>query len=104
MDWQILDTGVAPAEKNMAFDAELLENLGGQPILHFYEWERPSISYGYFIQPSKFLNLNNIKKQGIDLARRPTGGGIVFHLWDMAFSVLVPASSPHFSLNTLENY
>lgn len=104
MKWQILDTGVAPADKNMALDTELLENLGGQPILHFYEWERPSISYGYFIQPGKFLNLNNIKKHGIDLARRPTGGGIVFHLWDMAFSVLVPACSPHFSLNTLENY
>ena len=104
MNWQILDTGVASAEKNMALDAELLEGLGERPILHFYEWARPSISHGYFIQPSKFLNVNNIRKSGIDLARRPTGGGIVFHLWDMAFSVLVPASSPHFSLNTLENY
>jgi lipoate-protein ligase A len=40
----------------------------------------------------------------LDLARRPTGGGVVFHLWDLAFSVLVPAKSELFSTNTLDNY
>jgi len=104
MNWTILDTGTCSAEKNMQLDSELLEGLGSEPILHFYEWERPSISYGYFIAPEKFLNLSNVQKKGIDIARRPTGGGVVFHLWDFAFSVLVPSSSPQFSQNPLHNY
>ncbi|HEY5234760.1 MAG TPA: hypothetical protein VIJ14_01170 [Rhabdochlamydiaceae bacterium] len=48
--------------------------------------------------------MEEAKKRGLDLARRPTGGGVVFHLWDLAFSVLVPAKSKLFSTNTLDNY
>jgi lipoate-protein ligase A len=103
MQWKEIDTGVASAEENMRLDAQMLEAVQ-QPILHFYEWERPSITFGHFIEPSKFLNLSSAAARGIDCARRPTGGGIVFHLWDLAFSVLVPAQSNFFSLNTLDNY
>lgn len=106
MEWEILDTGLRSAEENMRLDAELLEALGSKkkPILHFYEWQAPSATYGYFVEPSDLLNLEGVKRQGIELARRPTGGGIVFHIWDFAFSVLVPATCSAFSLNTLENY
>ncbi len=102
----IIDTGKDKAEAIMRFDAELLENADryGRPVLHLYEWEGDSATYGYFTDPSKLLNLDNAKKLSLNLARRPTGGGIVFHIWDMAFTVLVPAHCPEFSMNTLENY
>lgn len=105
-EWRIIDTGVQTAEENMQFDAALLEKVEtfSQPILHFYEWQTDSATYGYFIQPAELLNLEKAKSLSLSLARRPTGGGIVFHLWDLAFSVLVPAHCPQFSLNTLENY
>ncbi|NGX51315.1 MAG: Octanoyltransferase LipM [Chlamydiae bacterium] len=104
--WKILDTGTASAEQNMAIDAELLENLSPDdpPLLHFYDWEGDSATYGYFLSPSKLLNLEGARARGLSLARRPTGGGVVFHLSDLAFSILLPAHSPHFSLNTLDNY
>lgn len=103
---RILNTGRQTASSNMLRDASLLEELDpkGLPILHLYEWDKPSITYGYFIEPEKLLNLPAIQKRGIDLARRPTGGGIVFHIWDFAFSFLMPSGHPAFSLNTLENY
>ncbi len=90
----------------MQLDAKLLDNLEGQerPILHLYEWEKQSATFGYFVKPEDLLDLAEAKKRGLDLARRPTGGGVVFHLWDLAFSVLVPAKSKLFSTNTLDNY
>lgn len=104
--WNILDTGVHSAEENMRIDAELLETLDpyALPILHFYDWDGDSATYGYFVKPSDFLNLDGVEKRGLQLAKRPTGGGIVFHVWDLAFSVLVPAEHPQFSEKTLDNY
>jgi lipoate-protein ligase A len=106
MAWNILERQAASARANMEMDAKLLEGLGDQekPILHLYEWEKESLTFGYFMKPEELLNLEEAEKRGIDWARRPTGGGTVFHLWDLAFSVLIPAKSPLFSTNTLDNY
>lgn len=106
MNWEILDTGIGTAEENMRFDENLLESIDerSQPIIHFYEWKDDSATYGYFIEPNEFLNMDGVARRNLNLARRPTGGGIVFHVWDLAFSVLVPAKCPLFSQNTLENY
>src|SRR5689334_7500261 len=104
--WNIVDTGTADAERNMQYDAALLERADeeGRPILHLYEWEGSSATYGHFIDPAQYLNLSSAEQRGLRLAQRPTGGGIIFHLWDMAFSVLVPAHLPEYSTNTLDNY
>jgi lipoate---protein ligase len=104
--WQILDTGPAEASHNMAIDAMLLEQLSDvpHPILHLYEWQDDSTTYGHFLNPFDYLNEEGVRKRGLHLAKRPTGGGIIFHLWDFAYSILIPASQPDFSINTLENY
>ncbi len=104
--WEVIDTGVGSAARNMEMDAELLEeaSVKKRPLLHFYDWEGDCATYGYFVDPGNYLNLEGVSRRGLQLARRPTGGGIVFHIWDMAFSVVVPSSCPEFSFNTLENY
>ena len=106
MQLQILDTGCASAEENMRLDQELLSDLSpeGDPILHLYEWHQGSATYGHFADPSLLLDLEGIEKEGIKLAKRPTGGGVIFHDWDFAFSLLVPSKNRFFSLNSLENY
>jgi lipoate-protein ligase A len=103
---RILDTGIQSAEANMRCDEGLLEQLQptDAPLLHLYRWERPSATYGYFIRPENHLDMKACEKWGLDLARRSTGGGIVFHIWDLAFSFLMPSAHPAFSLNTMENY
>lgn len=90
----------------MLLDEKLLNELdpNGAPILHLYQWAAPSATFGFFIAPEKHLDLEKGKKWNLDLGRRPTGGGIVFHIWDLAFSFLMPANHPAFSLNTLQNY
>lgn len=104
--WQLIDSGIKDASENMQIDALLLENLkpNDLPILHLYDWKSLSATYGYFIKPENFLNLEGVKKRGLSLARRPTGGGIVLHTCDLAFSVLVPSQHEGYSENTLENY
>jgi len=105
-EWNILDTGMHTAEENMAIDADLLDSLDQHalPILHFYDWKGDAATYGHFVDPADFLNLNRAREKGLALAKRPTGGGIVFHIWDLAFSVLIPSGHTYFSANTLDNY
>lgn len=70
-----------------------------KPLLTFYEWGAPSLTYGYFVNPDDYLVKNSFQ-----MGRRPTGGGILFHSIDCAFSLVIPASHEKLSLNTLENY
>lgn len=106
MDWIILDTGVASAEDNMKQDLALLEGLSisNSPTLRFYQWEAHAATYGYFIEPFVLLNQQSVHQRGLQLARRPTGGGLVFHLTDFTFSLVIPASYSAYSSNTLESY
>jgi lipoate-protein ligase A len=94
------------AENIMQKDHDLLESLADQPkpILHLYRWKNPSITYGHFIKIEKLLQLDVLKELHIDLAKRPTGGGVILHVYDLAFSFLLPASSPFFSVDPLKNY
>lgn len=104
--YRILDTGKASAAINMQVDSALLSQLGKEqePILHLYEWEGVCATYGYFIKPEEYLDSAGVLKYALQTARRPTGGGIVFHHCDFAFSFLMPAHHSHFFSNTLDNY
>ncbi len=104
--FELLDTGLASAESNMEFDSKLLDHLkeNDQPILHFYDWDGLSASYGHFIDPYMFLSKEGIEEVNLNLAKRPTGGGIVLHTSDYAFSCLIPSGHPKFGINTLDNY
>jgi len=105
--WRIIESGSLPPASIMAKDQDLLHQLeqsDGNPILHFYDWEGECLTYGYFTHPSDHLNLAALEKWQIKSARRPTGGGIIFHLTDFAFSLLLPSCHPAFSMNTLDNY
>lgn len=103
---EILDSGTAPAQIHMDRDGELLNTLASseQALLHHYTWSADSLTYGYFFDLQKLVNLYAAQQRGLQMARRPTGGGLLFHMADLAFSVLVPATHPRFSVNTLQNY
>ncbi|NGX31836.1 MAG: Octanoyltransferase LipM [Chlamydiae bacterium] len=102
----ILDSKSHSASFHMEKDALLLENLKKDttPILRFYEFERPSFTYGHFTNLKTLLNLEEVQSLGLDFAKRPTGGGITFHMSDFTFSVLIPKNHEGFFQNTLKNY
>lgn len=103
---QVVDTGKAKPEKNMAFDAHLLDVMRptDTPLLHLYDWSVPSITYGYFTKPEEHFQNDGLQKMGIHTAQRPTGGGALFHTVDLAFSFLIPSEHEGYHENVLENY
>lgn len=90
------------SQEIMDLDQNLL--LAPRHILHLYSWPTPTASYGCLVKPEEFLDTAKSQSLGLFLAKRPTGGGIIFHLTDLAFSFLLPSDSPHFSERTEENY
>lgn len=105
--WKLIDSGISDAHKNMEMDTKLLEELDPSsitPVLHFYDWSSPSATYGHFLKPSDHLSQDVFSHNYLQLAKRPTGGGLIFHTNDLAFSVLVPAAHEAYSVNILENY
>jgi len=92
-----LDPGSAAF--NMAVDEALLER-AAVPLLRFYRWRRPSLSFGYFGR------YDEVADQAIDreIVRRWTGGGIVPHGDDLTYSVIIPAADPFFAHSSLEIY
>jgi lipoate-protein ligase A len=103
---EILQTPPCSAAENMHKDMQLLASLQKEPkvIIHIYSWAASSATYGYFLDPSHHFRTAVISNQTLDIARRPTGGGIIFHHCDLAYAILIPATHQKYSLNTLENY
>jgi lipoate-protein ligase A len=98
----VQDAGKAPAVAHMERDRALLSC--PEPLLLFYEWQRPTITYGHFIDPEQYLDLRVVAELGFDMARRPTGGGILFHTADVVFTVCIPTGHCRYSDTVLENY
>src|SRR6266404_3381280 len=84
---------------NMAIDEALLETAAG-PIIRFYRWNHPALSFGYF---GKFNDVVNHEGER-DIVRRWTGGGIVFHGNDLTYSLVIPSHDLAFSNSSMSIY
>jgi lipoate-protein ligase A len=90
--WRLLPVCTARGASNMALDQALLESAadeGFPPTLRFYRWSPPTISIGRF-QSLDDLDLDACAREGIEVARRPTGGKCILHLDDFTYSITLP--------------
>jgi len=85
---RVLETGHNAGAWNMALDEVLLQNLNDIPILRLYGWNPPTVSVGYFQKMEDEVDVELCKHLGIDLVRRPTGGGSVLHDSELTYSFL----------------
>jgi len=87
---EILQDKKASASYHMDVDRALAMNGSRHPLLRFYEWEGLSITAGIFSDPETLLDVPVCRQMKIDIAKRPTGGGILFHGSDFALTLFVP--------------
>lgn len=83
----------------MAIDEVLLGSMA-IPILRFYRWNTPAISFGYFgriAEAEKFA-------RNRALVRRWTGGGMVPHGDDVTYSILINPGEATFGLSSRAIY
>jgi len=82
-----------PGPLNMAIDEVLLSS-GRSAILRFYRWNKPAISFGYFVTFTEACAVAGDRA----MVRRWTGGGIVPHGEDLTYSIMIGSNDKTFSL------
>jgi lipoate-protein ligase A len=107
---QVLPVRTAGAAENMAWDFLLLRRYPDPRALRFrhYEWRGPAFTFG-FSQKIAWVRENltppsQTPDSGIDLCRRPTGGGIVDHRHDWTYALVAPRGHPLYEMRATQSY
>jgi len=102
-----LETGENPAFFNMGLDEAILESVAtddAPPTLRLYAWKPAAVTVGYFQGVRDEVDLQACERLGIDVVRRLTGGGAVFHSDELTYSVVVPETHELAKGGILESY
>jgi lipoate-protein ligase A len=100
--WRFLDGGWASGARQMAVDDALLTLCGRAlcpPTLRLFGFRPACLSLGRF-QPADQVP----RPSGLDLVRRPTGGGAVVHRGDICYSIVLPLSHPLAAAGIRQSY
>jgi len=89
--WRLVESQAANGAHNMATDVALMESVrrGGQPVLRFYRWWPPCISFGRNQPAVGHYDTAEAERRGIEFVRRPTGGRAVYHHHEVTYAVIV---------------
>lgn len=94
-DWRLIDTGPLSGVENMAIDEALLACFDpdkSPPVLRLYGWSPPAFSHGRFQQPAETLSMDACRAAGVQVVRRITGGGLLYHGRELTYSLVCPTS------------
>lgn len=106
-DFRLLKTGFHDAFFNMGLDEAILMAVAERrvpPTIRFYGWKPHAISIGYFQGIHEEVNLEACREKGVDVVRRITGGGAVFHAAEVTYSIVIPESHPLSRPSILDSY
>ncbi len=100
----VLPDSTHTAAQNMAHDFLLLNrypDVNALRIRH-YGWIRPAFTFG--MSQTYNYALSEVPDPSAEICRRPTGGGVVNHLEDWTYSLVIPASHPLARSQPSESY
>ena len=93
MNYRLIEQQTNNAAMNMAIDEAIVESVSKNkslPTIRFYKWKNNSVSLGAF-QNQNEINLNECRKNNVEVVRRITGGRSVYHdKADFTYSVVAP--------------
>lgn len=94
---------------NMAIDeAILIANIEGKSpnTIRLYRWKPSAVTIGYFQSLELEVDMNAAKRLGVDVTRRITGGGAVFHDFygEITYSVVAPIDGEIIPRGLIESY
>jgi lipoate-protein ligase A len=107
--WRIIPLQVHDAFTNMAIDEAILESRILERVpdtVRFYRWKPSAVSIGRFQSIDKEVNLDTCKRLGVDVVRRVSGGGSVYHDFtgELTYSVVVDCKNPNITGDVLTSY
>ena len=107
--WRLLEFDAYDAYTNMAIDEALLtlRAQGRSPnTLRFYRWKPSAVSIGYFQILEQEVNADSCRRRGVDIVRRMTGGGAVYHDYEgeITYSIIVNHENPKIPEDILKSY
>jgi lipoate---protein ligase len=105
--WRYLETGANDAFFNMGLDEAILASVASgaePPTLRLYRWKPYAVSVGYFQGVRDEVDLARCAQLGVDVVRRLTGGGAVFHADEITYSIVVPETHPLAAGGILDSY
>lgn len=96
-NWRLIEATTGSAALNMAMDEAISQSVKAKeslPTIRFYKWLPSAVSIGYFQNLNDEVDATLCKQLGIDIVRRRTGGGAVYHDKDgeITYSVIAPES------------
>jgi lipoyl(octanoyl) transferase len=62
----------------------------GETVFSIYSWSRPTLSFGRNQPAVGRYDLEKIRRAGLDIVRRPTGGRSILHHREVTYSVTAP--------------
>lgn len=80
--WRLLRLGIHNASMNMAIDEAVFRARGRNLVpstIRFYLWNPSAVSIGRFQRIEEEVWVDNCRKFGVDVVRRISGGGTVYH-------------------------
>jgi lipoate---protein ligase len=94
-DWRVIGLEQHNAFMNMALDEACAESVAARdsmPTIRFYRWLPSAVSIGYFQSLESEVNMENCAEAGVDVVRRRTGGGAVYHDYEgeITYSIIGP--------------
>ena len=94
MKWRVIALAENTAAQNMAIDHAVSDAVaaGGMPTLRFYTWKPNAVSIGTFQSMHDEVDVERCRQNGVDVVRRRTGGGAVYHdnKGEITYSVIAP--------------
>ncbi len=100
--FRIIISDQSSSKENMATDEALLKTYTNNdlPILRLYTWDKDSLTIGISQDIDTYTFLDDKKEK---IAKRITGGGILFHGHDLSYSLVIPTNLLN-GLNIKESY